>query len=152
MHVITSANRSALDGVRHLLNVGLTEAELTNETILSDPFLRVAEYQLYEALGLSGDSDYDAKIGTAPRTAAQESYRSRSMIAVTYLTAIQLIPSLPQLIEESILRESVRYQEIDWEAKSALLKATAEEVLDPIAPINAFDKSIFGIIEQDLSL
>lgn len=149
-HVITAADRTPIDEIRFLISVYIREAELASDVILSDVFLRSSELELYRYLGLTGDNAYDVMIGSDPRTPDQTDYRDRSMLAVQYLTAIKLIPNLPQLLEEQILRESVRYQDINWNEKIEHYRNTIGRILEPIVPEgNLMDlRATFGVVEQ----
>ena len=149
-HVITETDRTPIDEIRFLLSVYIREAELATDVILSDVFLRSAELELYSFLGLDGDDMFDAMIGSDPRNNFQTEYRERSMLAVQYLTAIKLIPNLPQLLEESILRERVRYQDINWKEKIEHYRESIFRLLEPIAPEgNLTDlRAIFDEVDQ----
>ena len=85
------------------------------------------------------------------QTAAQQLTEERVRLAVQYLTAIRLIPAIPQLIEEQILRERVRYQDIDWERRIELyeqefVNTIEDEVPDSIVFTDA--QAIFGQVNQ----
>ena len=85
------------------------------------------------------------------QTDAQKSIEERAKIVTQYYTAILLIMSLPQLVEEQILRERVRYQEIDWEKRIELYEDIIIIIIDPIIPddhIFASGTAVFGCVEQ----
>ena len=149
-HVITETDRTQIDEIRYLISVFIREAELATDVILSDVFLRSSELELYNYLGLDGDDMFDTMIGSDPRTYAEIEYHNRSVLAVQYLTAIKLIPNLPQLLEESVLRESVRYQDIDWREKIQSYRNTIARLLEPIAPEgNLYDlHAVFEEVDQ----
>ena len=77
----------------------------------------------------------------------------RIKIAIEYQAAILLILSLPQLIEEQILRERVRFQEIDWEKRSLLYESLISDILDKVSPDPIFTTSsaTFGCVNQRLA-
>ena len=78
----------------------------------------------------------------------------RIKLAVQYLAAIKLIPALPQILEEQILRERVRYQEIDWEKRIELyedeVSNALEEETDSV--IFADGTAVYGEVTQYLAL
>ena len=85
------------------------------------------------------------------QTAAQKLTEERVRLAVQYATAIRLIPAIPQLLEEQILRERIRYQDIDWERRLELyqaeyVNAIEDEVPDAIVFTDA--QAIFGQVNQ----
>ena len=126
-----------------------------------------ANYQQYDVIDDSGNLYYANKaIASAPatrvigdwvqvqqivQTAAQRLTEERVRLAVQYLTAIRLIPAIPQLVEEQILRERVRYQDIDWERRIELyeqeyVNAIEDEVPDAVVFTDA--RAIFGQVNQ----
>ena len=88
------------------------------------------------------------------QTNAQRLSEERIKIAVQYLTAIKIIPALPQLLEEQILRERVRYQEIDWEKRIELYQAEVTDALEEETTTTIFadGTAVYGEITQYLAL
>ena len=85
------------------------------------------------------------------QTTKQRQFEERVKIASQYQAAIRLILSLPQLLEEQILRERVRFQEIDWEKRIAFYEDETTDILEPIVPdgtIFADATSVFGEVKQ----
>ena len=112
--VVSTSNEELQDylrQIRNILRIGLTDTDLPNSVIAEDAFLRAAEHLIYETLGLSGDSAYDTKAMGDP------DFAERARISTMYRTAALLVLSLPDIVSESVLQQSVRYAEIDWEKK-----------------------------------
>ena len=85
------------------------------------------------------------------QTAAQRQSEERIKIAVQYQTAIRLILSMPQLLEEQILRERVRFQEINWEKRIEFYESETTDTLEPEVPdgtIFSDATAIFGEVKQ----
>ena len=114
--VVTSAVNADipqfLNQIRQLLNIGLTSDDLPDSVISSLVYLRAAEFEVYESIRLT-DTTYDTMIGGLMPTPAQRILAERYRIAVMYRTAALLIPALPDIIEQAILRERTRYVEIN---------------------------------------
>ena len=88
------------------------------------------------------------------QTDAQRLSEERIKLSVQYLTAIKIIPALPQLLEEQILRERVRYQEIDWEKRIELYEAEVTDALEEETTNTIFSSAsaVFGQVLQRVSL
>ena len=85
------------------------------------------------------------------QTDTQIEFERRTRIATQYETAIRLLLSLPQLLEEQILRERLRYQEIDWEKRIEFYRDEITMILEPIVPpgtIFADATAVFGEVKQ----
>ena len=85
------------------------------------------------------------------QTAAQRQSEERIKIAVQYQAAIRLILSMPQLLEEQILRERVRFQEIDWEKRIEFYEGEIVDTIEPEVPdgtIFADATAVFGEVKQ----
>ena len=85
------------------------------------------------------------------QTDSEKEFEERTKIAVQYETAIRLILSMPQLLEEQILRERIRYQEINWEKRIEFYLGEITDVLEPVVPdgtIFASGTAIFGEVKQ----
>ena len=85
------------------------------------------------------------------QTAAQRQSEERIKIAVEYQAAIRLILSMPQLLEEQILRERVRFQEINWEKRIEFYESETTDTLEPEVPdgtIFSDATAIFGEVKQ----
>ena len=89
-----------------------------------------------------------------PLTGTNLDKSERIKIAIEYQAAILLILSLPQLIEEQILRERVRFQEIDWEKRNSLYESLISDILDKVSddPIFTTSSAVFGCVPQKLAL
>ena len=91
------------------------------------------------------------QISSISQTPAQRQSEERIKIAVQYQTAIRLILSMPQLLEEQILRERVRFQEINWEKRVEFYESETTDTLEPEVPegtIFSDGVSIFGEVKQ----
>ena len=94
-------------------------------------------------------------IRSSIQSIAQANEEDRIKIAVEYQTAILLILSLPQIVEEQILRERIRFQEIDWEKRIAYYDQLLMDTIEPIIPnppVDATGEAFFGCVNQKLSL
>lgn len=90
------------------------------------------------------------QIMAVSQTPAQRLSEERIKLAVQYLAAIKLIPALPQLLEEQILRERVRYQEIDWEKRLELYEQEVTSALEEETDTTIFatGAAVYGEIKQ----
>ena len=113
-----------LQQVRNLLRIGLSATALPDSTILEQVFLRSAELEVYDALNLV-DSTYDAKAENDP------AFRERAQNAVLYRTAAKLLYSLPEIVSEAVLQQSVRYREIDIDNKISFWLNLADQSIEP---------------------
>lgn len=112
--VVSVENRDLVDylsQIRWILNSLLTVTDLPDEQILS-PFLRSAEYETYDALGIS-ESDYDTKAST------DSTYREKVRLSTLYRTAALMVPAVPDIIRQRIDLESIQYVEYDPQEKIA---------------------------------
>lgn len=127
MTVIATKNAdllSYLQQIRNLLRIGLTSMDLPDSTICEQVFLRAAENEVYDATDLT-DATYDAK---AMNDAA---FRERMQTAVMYRTAALLLYSLPEIVSETVLQQSVRYREIDIDTKINFWLKSADQAIEP---------------------
>ena len=93
-------------------------------------------------------------IAPVTQTPAQRLSEERIKLSVQYLTAIKIIPALPQLLEEQILRERVRYQEIDWEKRIELYEQEITNALEEETTTTIFGDAtpVIGEVTQYLAL
>ena len=127
MMVTATANADLLDylqQIRNLLRIGLSATDLPDATITGQAFLREAENEVYDAINLN-DASYDTKAASDP------AFQERTQIAVMYRTAALLLYSLPQIVSESVLQQSVRYREIDIDNKINFWLRTADQSIEP---------------------
>ena len=97
------------------------------------------------------DDNQWTQITSPTQNDEQKDREERIRIAAQYETAIRLLLSLPQLLEEQILRERLRYQEIDWEKRIEFYRDEITMILEPIVPpgtIFADASAIFGEVKQ----
>ena len=113
-----------LQQVRNLLRIGLTAQDLPDSTILEQVFLRDAELEVYDAIDLT-DSTYDTK------AAGDTAFRERTQNAALYRTAAKLVYSLPEIVSETVLQQSVRYREIDLDSKVNFWLKLADQAIEP---------------------
>ena len=102
-----------LQEVRDLIQVGLTTEELSDDLLSRMIFFRASELNLIRLLGDS-QSEYDAKLGVPDFKLRAETWIASRMAAA-------ILPALPQILEEGILDERVRYQQLDIEKRIELL-------------------------------
>ena len=89
---------------------------------IENPYLRSAEYEVYEALGVT-ESEYDTK------AAADATYREKTRIATLYRTAALLVPSVPDILQESVLSVQRRYVQFDPDKKiAAFIRLSNNEI------------------------
>ena len=94
------------------------------------------------------------RIQSIMQTEAQRLSEERIKLAVQYLAAIKLIPALPQILEEQILRERVRYQEINWEKRIELYEQEVSNALEEETDAHIFadGTAVYGEVTQYLAL
>ena len=127
MRVTATQNADLLDflqQIRNLLRIGLTSQDLPDSTILEQVFLRAAEMEVYDATNLT-DATYDTK------AASDAAFRERTQTAVMYRTAALLLYSLPEIVSETVLQQTVRYREIDIDAKVNYWLKIADQSIEP---------------------
>lgn len=127
MRVTATQNSDLLDflqQIRNLLRIGLTSTALPDSTILEQVFLRAAELEVYDALDLT-DTTFDAKAENDP------AFRERAQNAVLYRAAAKLLYSLPEIVSEAVLQQSVRYREIDIDNKISFWLNLADQSIEP---------------------
>ena len=127
MVVTATQNSDLLDflqQIRNLLRIGLSSTDLPDATISEQVFLRAAELEVYDALDLT-DATYDAK------AMGDDAFRERTQNAVLYRTAAKLLYSLPEIVSEAVLQQSVRYREIDISNKITFWLNLADQSIEP---------------------
>ena len=137
MSVVTTTNldlQEFLNEIRNILDVGVDAETLPNTIIASLPFLRAAELEVYELTGET-DASYDTK------AAADPLFRERMRIATMYRTAARLLYSFPEIIAESELQLTTRYNSIDPEKKINFWlgisnDSVKDDVVDPTALVS----------------
>ena len=113
-----------LQQIRNLLRIGLTPQDLPDATILEQVFLRDAELEVYDAIDLT-DATYDTK------AAGDNAFRERTQNAVLYRAAAKMVYSLPEIVSETVLQQSVRYREIDIDSKVNFWLKLADQAIEP---------------------
>lgn len=130
-----------LQDVRDLISVGLTDNDLGSSVLNRLVFFRSAELDLIRnGLNLMGDDSimrYEDML-----TANANNFRDKAIIAVAYRMAAKVLPALPQIVEESILNERVRYQELDLEERINLLITDSNDIIRP--PGESAEGAIFA--------
>lgn len=127
MMVTATQNADLLDflqQIRNLLRIGLSSTDLPDSTILEQVFLRAAELEVYDALDLT-DATYDAKALNDP------AFRERTQNAVLYRAAAKILYSLPEIVSETVLQQSVRYREIDIDNKITFWLNLSNQSIEP---------------------
>ena len=103
-----------LADVRSLVWISIDSTDLPDETMLRSVYLRSAELETIERLGLTS-TEYRQKLQTDP------DFRERVTIAIQRREAAKIIPALPQIISQQIFDARVGYAQINWEEKINLL-------------------------------
>lgn len=127
MVVLATENADLLDylqQIRSLLRIGLTASDIPDATIMDQVFLRAAELEVYDAINLT-DTTYD------PKAENDAAFRERTQNAVLYRTAALLLYSLPEIVSETVLQQSVRYREIDIDTKINFWLKAADQSIEP---------------------
>ena len=114
----------ALQQIRNLLRIGLTSTDLPDSTIREQVFLRAAENEVYDATNLN-DASYDTRAANDP------AFKERTQTAVMYRAAALLLYSLPEIVSEAVLQQSVRYREIDIDMKINFWLKSADQAIEP---------------------
>ena len=111
--------------------------------------LYYANKDISSAPGTLSTSDWK-EIQSVTQTPAQKAFEERVKRAVQYQAAIRLIPAVPQILEEQILRERVRYQSIDWEQRLSVYQTETDDTLQPEEPaiVYASGTAVFGEVKQ----
>lgn len=112
--------------------------------------LYYANKAIENAPAVFNTSDWN-QIEPVVQTMAQQLTEERVKLAVQYATAIRLIPAIPQLIEEQILRERVRYQDIDWQRRIELYEQEFVNTIEnevPDAVVFTDAQAIFRFVDQ----
>ena len=100
-----------LNQIRWLLNARLTQVDLSDQQILN-PFLRSAEYETYDALGVT-ESQYDT------RANSDSTFQEKVRLSTLYRTAALLVPAIPDIIRQGSVRASYQWAEFDPKEKIA---------------------------------
>ena len=130
MRVVSTTNQlkeQFLNNIRDLLDLGLTADGLPDDKIDDLVFLRAAELDVYDLLGLT-DETYDMKAMT------DSAFAERVRIAVMYRTAAKLLYSFPQIVSEATLSLSTRYREIDIDNKINFWLNLSNKSVEPDIP------------------
>ena len=155
------ANKAITGGAQNSINSDWTRIDVdfkgaydTAETYSKDDVVDQGS-NLYYAIGTPTVGPFIlsewTQISSNTQSNVQKDREERARISTQYETAIRLLLSLPQLIEEQILRERLRYQEIDWEKRIEFYRDEITMILEPIVPpgtIFATASAIFGEVKQ----
>ena len=136
---VTSSRSTLISNIRDLIQVGLSSDDLPDDIVLRTSFFGAAETHILNRLGLT-TAAYTEKLATDP------AFRQRITVAVERRTAAFLIPSLPQVVEESILNQRWRYLEVDWQEKiSLLLRLSDEAIVDDLVSVQG---AVYGVAQR----
>ena len=130
-----------LKQIRNILRIGITEEDLSDDTIASAAFLGKAEWEVYGVLNIT-PAAYDTK------AAADAIYQQRVRTAVMYRTAALLVPAFPTILQNAIQQERVTYEEFDWQQRIALYLRTADEAIATDMPT---DEVSGGVVVAELA-
>lgn len=120
-----------------------------NDIVEDNNHLYYAKANIQIAIASRNTSEW-MQIKTVTQDAMQKAFEERVKRAVQYQAAIRLIPAVPQILEEQILRERVRYREIDWEQRLAIYQTETDDTLLPEEPgiVYATGTAVFGEVKQ----
>ena len=144
-HILSSdQDRNEID---ELVFVGFkTKPDI--ETI-RNAYIETAEVQVYKWLGVSSNEKYDERFRPPVATDAQREADRKIKLAVQFLTASKLLISFPQILEEKILNESVRFQNIDVYGKIRHFELECQFLLSDLVNTDLFRPSaVFSLITQ----
>ena len=108
-----------LQGVRDLIVIGLTSEDLSADILTSQVYFQSAEFDLIRQLSLTMDQ-YDTKL-------SDPNFKKRAEISTAYRMAAKVLPALPQIIEQRILTDMIRYYETDLNERISLLLSSADD-------------------------
>ena len=131
-----------INGIRQLVSIYLTKDDLPDSIIDSGIFLDSGERRIYQInMTIKTNDKYDM---------ASDADKARVKAQIQIQTAIYLIPAIPQLLEEQILRERVQFQTIDWQAKIELLEKRILDIAGDDIPTGVFGlaSAVFGQVKQ----
>ena len=141
---------SDLQKINDLIFVGFNEQP--NIDSIRNAYVETAEVQVYKWLGVSSNEKYDERFRPAIPTVAQRQDDERIKLATQFLVASKLLISFPQILEEQVLRESVRYQDIDVFNKIRQFELETEMLLTGLVNADLFrPSSIFSLVTQKLA-
>jgi len=127
---LTEENRFSLsdyDEIRGLLNLQLTETDISNSQIARD---------VYERAALDWASDSLPPVANGERTAVNLRHKKRAAI---YRCAGILAGSAPQLLRESLGGINSQYERVAWNDKQLTLFRLAE---DEITTVRKFEQAV----------
>ena len=120
---LPATTQSFFDGIRYLISVSLEEPDLSDEIIANDVYLNSASLYVAAQLKLTDQAQFDGY---------SAEYKDRVLNAIQNRVAAMLIPALPQIISAEILESTVKYQDVDWQARIALLLNHANSLISEI--------------------
>lgn len=135
--LVSDTLENFIDDIRSLVWISLTKEDLPDNIILKPVYLRSAELDIAQQIG----SGYDQQLLNADN-------REKIAIAVQMKTAAKIIPALPQITEDQVLRERYEYAEINWQEKINLLNKDADDFINPITPDPSVAGSIFKVARR----
>ena len=122
----------SLENIRQYLEIGLTQEELPNKTIL-DSYLSAAESEIYELLSLTS-TEYDS------RALSDSDFALKTRIATQYRTAALLVPALPSIVRQSSLRLSTEYNVLEPEKKIQFFLNRSKDEVEEFVPTSQLAK------------
>ena len=114
--------KSVVTQIRSLLDTRLTEEDLPDSIIEESVYIRQAELQIYQTLGLNPDATLSGMT------------LERARIAAMYHTAAILLYSNPQIVQQSFERSGIRFAEIDIDEKYTFLISFGNDAIEPDIP------------------
>ena len=120
---IPTESVSYLAQIRNILRLGLTDEDLSDFQIAQDAFLGQGELEVYAALNVT-PAQYDAKAASDPL------YQQRVRTATMYRTTALLVPSLPEILGNTLRGEQIRYAEYDWEKRIEFYLRVASDAIE----------------------
>ena len=135
--LVSNTLEEFVDDIRSLVWISLTKSDLPDSIILKPVYLRSAELDIAQLIG----SGYDQQLQNATN-------REKIAIAVQMKTAAKIIPALPQIIEEQVLRERYEFATVDWQERVNLLEKNVTDSINPITPDPSVGGSLFKVADR----
>lgn len=131
-----TALETFLQSVRDLISIGLTAQDISDDLLNSLIYFRGSELNLITLLGYSDDDDDNPSTPTPYETKLTNDpiFKSRAEVWIATRMAARILPALGQILEEGILNERVRYQEINIEERIRLLLGIGDDAIRPELP------------------
>lgn len=125
--------------VRNLISIGLTSDDLSDSILNSMIYFKASELNLIRLLGYEDDPEpYETKL------TSDDDFKDRAEVWIATRMAASILPALGQILEEGILNERVRYQELDLQERINLLLGIGDDAITPDLSDPSTEGAIFA--------